>query len=128
MAVTGKQVYDAALVLMDEVTETGNVVTEQPAYYQVKALHILTTLQTELLPLSITPVPITDLSQNLLVSDRTALLVLPYGLAAHLLLADDMNLASFLNARFDELKRKMATGGIQPIKDVYWDGEDNGTA
>jgi hypothetical protein len=128
MAVTGKQIFDAALVLMDEVTETGNVVTENPDYYKVKALNILTTLQAELLPLSSTPVPITDLSQNLLVSDRTALLVLPYGLAAHLLLADDMNLASFLNARYDELKRKMATGGITPIKDVYWGGEDNGTA
>jgi hypothetical protein len=127
MAVTAKQVYDAALVLMDEVTETGNIITDQPEYYKAKALQILTTLQTELLPLSVAPVPIIDINQNLLVSDRTALLVLPYGLAAHLLLADDMNLASFLNARFDELKRKLQTGGIQPIKDVYWGGEDNGT-
>lgn len=119
MAVTGQQVFDTALVLMDEVTETGNVVTENPDYYKVKALHILTTLQTELLPLSITPVPFTDLSQNLLVTDRIALLVLPYGLAAHLLLADDMNLAAFLNARYDELKRKVQTGGIVAITDVY---------
>lgn len=117
--ITAQQVYSIALVLMDEVTENGNITTETPEYYQSKALNILTTLQAELLPLSIVPVPVTSLSQNLLVSDRTALLVLPYGLAAHLLLSDDLTLSSFLNARYDELKKKLATGGIVAITDVY---------
>lgn len=117
--ITAQQVYDIALVLMDEVTETGNITTETPEYYRSKALNILTTLQTELLPLSITPVPVTSMTQALLVSDRTALLVLPYGLAAHLLLSDDLTLSSFLNARYDELKRKVATGGIVSTTDVY---------
>jgi hypothetical protein len=117
--ITAQQVYDIALVLMDEVTETGNITTETPEYYKSKALNILTTLQTELLPLSITPVPVTDLSQALLLSDRTALLVLPYGLASHLLLSDDLTLSSFLNGRYDELKRKIQSGGITPITDVY---------
>lgn len=117
--ITAQQVYDIALVLMDEVTETGNITTETPEYYRSKALNILTTLQTELLPLSITPVPVTSMTQTLLVSDRTALLVLPYGLAAHLLLSDDLTLSSFLNARYDELKRKVATGGIVSTTDVY---------
>lgn len=117
--ITAQQVYDIALVLMDEVTETGNITTETPEYYRSKVLNILTTLQTELLPLSITPVPVTSMAQTLLVSDRTALLVLPYGLAAHLLLSDDLTLSSFLNARYDELKRKVATGGIVSTTDVY---------
>ena len=117
--ITAQQVYDIALVLMDEVTETGNITTETPEYYKSKALNILTTLQTELLPLSITPVPVTSMSQVLLVSDRTALLVLPYGLASHLLLSDDLTLSSFLNARYDELKRKIASGGIVSTTDVY---------
>lgn len=119
MPITAQQVYDIALVLMDEVTETGNITTETPEYYQEKALNILTTLHAELLPLSIVPVPISDMTQTLLVSDRTALLVLPYGLASHLLLSDDLTLSSFLNARYDELKRKLATGGIVAITDVY---------
>ena len=117
--VTAQQVYDIALVLMDEVTETGNITTETPEYYRSKALNILTTLQTELIPLSVTPVPVTSMTQVLLVSDRTALLVLPYGLASHLLLSDDLTLSSFLNARYDELKRKLATGGIASTVDVY---------
>jgi hypothetical protein len=118
MAVTAKQVYDMALVLMDEVLETGNIVADQPKYYEAKALSILTTLQAELLPLSTTPVIITDLSQNLLLPDRVSILVLPYGLAAHLLIQDDPNSASFFNARYDELKRKVQTS-ITPITDVY---------
>lgn len=117
--ITAQQVYDIALVLMDEVTETGGISTETPAYHERKALNILTTLQTELLPLSIEPEPITELSQVLLVSDRVALLVLPYGLASHLLITDDLTISSFLNARYDELKRKLATGGITAITDVY---------
>lgn len=107
MAITANQVYEEALALMDEVTETGNITTEQPDYYKVKALKFLTILQTELLPLSTEPVEIKELSQELLVSDKIALMVLPYGLASHLLLADDMNLAAFYNARYDELKRKI---------------------
>lgn len=118
MTVTAKQVYESALVLIDEVLETGNIVPDQPQYYQAKALSILTTLQTELLPLSQVPEVITDLNQDLLVSDRTAILVLPYGLAAHLLITDDPNTASFFNSRYEELKsRQMAT--ITPITDKY---------
>lgn len=118
MAVTAQQVYNAALVLIDEVLETGNIVPDQPQYYQAKSLSLLTTLQTELLPISQTPVIVTSLSQNMAVSDKIALLVLPYGLAAHLLLTDDPNTAAFLNARYDELKKKIPT---QPVKitDVY---------
>ena len=76
----------------------------------------MTQLQTELLPLPQTPEVITDLSQNLLISDRVAITVLPYGLAAHLLLTEDVNTASFFNARYDELKRKTPTS-IHPIED-----------
>lgn len=117
MAVTGKQVYDMALVLIDEVLETGNIVADQPQYYQAKAKSILTTLQTELLPVSIEPVVITSLDDELLLSDKVSLLVLPYGLAAHLLIQEDVNTASFFNARYDELKGRR-TASIQPIEDV----------
>jgi hypothetical protein len=118
MAVTAQQVYDLAFVLMDEVTETGAILPDNPNYYRTKSLSILTTLQTELLSLSVTPTVITDLSQELLVSDRVALLVMPYGLAAHLLITDDITQASFFNNRYDELRRKIPTS-IQPITDVY---------
>lgn len=118
MAVTAKQVYDQALVLLDEVTETGTVLADQPEYYQAKTLSILTSLQAELLPLSEIPTVISSLSQELLLPDRTCLLVLPYGLAAHLLIQEDVNTASFYNSRYDELKVKIPTE-VSTIESVY---------
>lgn len=118
LAVTAKQVYDMALVLIDEVLETGNIVADQPKYYQAKALSIMTMLQTELLPSDITPVVLSDINDELTVDDRLALLVLPYGVAAHLLIQEDANTASFFNARYEELKiKKRATQ--KPIEDKY---------
>jgi len=116
--VTAKQVYDMALVLIDEVTEAGSVTPETPKYYEIRTKSILTQLQTELLPASQVPEAITDLNQSLLLSDRIALSVLPYGLAAHLIMNEDVHTASFFNARYDELKKKMPTK-IQPITDAY---------
>lgn len=117
MAVTGQQVYDQALALIDEVTNGGAVDTSNPAN-KTKAIKFLTTLQAELLPSSIAPVVITDLSQNLLLTDRQCLLVLPYGLAAHLSLIDDPATASFLNSRYEELRSKKQAA-ITPIVDIY---------
>lgn len=117
MAVTAKQVYQQALVLIDEVLETGSISADQPDYYEAKAKSILTTLQAELMKPNETPVVITDVNQKMLLSDRISLTVLPYGLAAHLLLQEDPNAASFYNARYDEMKRKIPTS-IQSIEDV----------
>ena len=118
MAIKGQQVFDMAMAFIDEVSENGNLVVENPEYYKTRARTILTTLQGELLsPLENVTV-VTDLAQDLLVSDRVALTVLPYGLAAHLLLTEDLNTASFFNARYEELKRKIPTT-ITPISDNY---------
>lgn len=118
MAVTAQQVYDAAMVLIDEVTEVGSISPENPEYYKTRAKSILTSLQAELLPVTTTPIPIVNLTQTMLVSDRTALLVMPYGLAAHLLLQEDVNTAAFFNNRYDELKKKIPAA-ITTIQDVY---------
>lgn len=118
MTVTAKQIYDAALVLMDEVLETGNIVPDQPEYYEAKALSLINSLQLELLPLSATPTILTSLSETVSVPDRTALLIMPYGLAAHLLIQEDGSTASFFNARYDELKRRQPTA-ITAITDAY---------
>ncbi|MFC0235493.1 hypothetical protein [Fictibacillus phosphorivorans] len=124
MAITGQQVLDQALVLLDEVLETGDITSENPEYFRTKAKNILTGLQTELIPVNETPKVIDDLEADLLVSDRTALLILPYGLAAHLLLSEDQpDIASFYNNRYEELKRKMLSS-IVPIIDVYYGGAE----
>lgn len=122
--VTGQQVYNLALSLMDEVTDSGLISPDDnPDYYKTKATQFLTILQAELLPLSTEPTIISDLSQPLAVTDRVALKVLPYGLAANMLLSegatgDSATKASFFNARYDELKAKMPTSSV-PITDNY---------
>lgn len=118
MAITAQQVYDLALGLIDEVTESGSFSPDNPDYYKSKALAFLTMLQTELLPVSTSPVVLQNMNETLLLSDRLCLSVLPYGLGAHLIMSEDQNAASFLNARYDELKRKIPTS-IQPITDTY---------
>lgn len=117
MAVTAKQVYDMALSLIDEVTEVGAITPDTPKYYEARSKTILTQLQAELLPADVEPVVISDLSENLIVSDKIAITVLPYGLAAHLLIQEDVNTASYFNARYDELKRKAVTS-IEDIEDT----------
>lgn len=118
MAVTGEQIFTAAMALMDEIVEDGSVGTQAQKSYKPKTAQILTTLQSELLPSTTTPVVITDLTQPLLLSDHVCLVVLPYGLAAHLMITEDLNLASFFNQRYEELKTKnFAT--ITPIIDNY---------
>lgn len=118
MAVTGHQVYEMALALIDEVTDTGQIVADNPEYYKARTLPIITNLQAELLPQSITPTILSDLNEDLLVSDRVAISILPYGVAAHLLLMDDIGSASYYNNRYDELKGRMPSS-IQAIEDVY---------
>lgn len=113
MAVTGEQVFNIAVVLMDEVTTS--------AGYRTYAPDVLTMLQTELLPKGVSPVVITSLTSDLLLSDEVCLKVLPYGLAAHLMIIDnpnDQGKAAFYNNRYDELKSKVRAT-IQPITDSY---------
>lgn len=117
--ITAKQVYDMALVLIDEVTEAGAITPDTPKNYEAKARSILTTLQAEILPSSVSIPVIEDLTSSLLVSDKLALTALPYGLASHLMMQEgDMTIASYFNDRYEELKRKQATT-IKKITDVY---------
>jgi hypothetical protein len=118
MAVTAEQVYKLALGLIDEVTETGSFIPDNPDYYNNKSLAFLTIIQAELLPVSQIPETVESMAQTLQLDDRLCLMALPYGLAAHLIMSEDQSLASFLNSRFDELKRKQKSV-ITQIKDVY---------
>lgn len=116
MAVTAQQVLNMASALMDQIDDVGNF--EIDPVFDAKTLSVLTILQAELIPPTEFPEMITDLSQDLLVDDRIALQVLPYGLAAHLVMNDNQALASFLNARYDELKHR-SYDTPEPIETVY---------
>jgi len=114
---TVQEVYLLALKLMGEESEDG---TDQgyTEEYLAKAIGILNVLHTELLPSNVESVVLTHKEDALQVTNRIAKLVLPYGLASHLLMDEDQNRAAFFNARYDELKRKQPAT-ITTITDVY---------
>lgn len=116
MAVIAQDVFVISMNLMDVITQDGTY-SGYPDDYKRKAWNILTLLQMDLTPASFTPIAITSETSPIQIDDRSAMSILPYGLAAHLLLTEDMNRASFFNNRYDELKRKRPAMIIQ-IKDV----------
>lgn len=118
MAVTGRDILNFVLVLIDEVTETGTIASETPGYYEAKVLSFLTMVQAELLPVTIQAPIITSLDDELLLDNNVALRACTYGVASKVAIAEDMNLAVTLNAMYDELKKKIPVTPI-PIEDVY---------
>lgn len=105
MAVTGQKVFELSLALIDEVTRTGTIDLTDLTL-KVKAINFLTILQAELMPDATINMAVNDLADDLLLRERECLLVLPYGLAAHLVLQDDPASASFFQQRFEEMRRK----------------------
>lgn len=70
------------------------------------------------------PVPtiITALTETLQIDDITARTILPYGLAAHLMLNENAAAASYFNGRFEELKSsasKKPPAAAEEIGNVY---------
>lgn len=126
MAVTGRQMLDMALVLIDEVNEAGGIVPDNPDYYETKALTFLSIVQSELLASDIEPPIVTNLDDDLVITQRMAIRACAYGLASKLALAEDVNLFTSLNAMYDEMKRKIPALPV-PITDVYGvsTGEDD---
>lgn len=126
---TGTQALNSALAIMDELGATE---------YNTRAIYFINMLCDKLYPFSDTykssdaavrPVcpHITELSGVLGIDDVLAQSVLPYGLAAQLMLSDDpsqaMNFEALFQERFAEA-RKQQPAEIQEIEDVY--GFDNG--
>ena len=109
-------VFDKAIHLMDEQNElNGETRTVDTREYQYRTLSILNVLRNELYPFSDTfeagkngkrviPPLLTSFDQPIDLDDAIAQSVLPYGLAAHLLLGENDAMASFFNQRYDELK------------------------
>lgn len=111
-----KWVFERAIHLMDEQNEQdGATETEDTEEYKFRTLSILNVLRNELFPYSdtfemredgkrATPPLLTAFDQQIGLDDAIAQTVLPYGLAAHLLLGEDNGKASFFNQKYEELK------------------------
>lgn len=114
-------VFDLAIQLMDEQYEmTGETRTVDTKEYEFRTLSILNILRNELYPFSdtyegredgkrnICPM-LTAWDQAIDLDDAIAQGVLPYGLAAHLLVGENDTLAGFFNDRYQELMFSIGT-------------------
>lgn len=131
---TVQKVFDIAMGLMDETNEsTGATDTADTREYKVRTLLILNALRGELFPYSDTFPEATDGKRPILkyleafsdvigMDDYICQSVLPYGLAAQLLMDENPTAANFLQMRYEELRNGLARGlprTSESIEDVY---------
>ena len=136
--ITGMDVFQRAITMMDELDDSGKYRHDDTVEYQNRTLAILNILQGELYFHSDTfpkwqeweagrrPVlmPLTDLYTAIDLDDYCAGTVMPYGLAAHLLLDENPTAAGFFEQRYEELLRGLMSGrgkitASEDIEDVY---------
>ena len=118
---TGQTIFDLAITLMGEMSDTGETDWADTKEYKDRALNIINTLRNEVYQYSDTyndfkkqypgkrPVcPLMEsLEDEIGIDDVLAQTVLPYGLAAALLLDENDNMAAFFQQRYEELLRKL---------------------
>lgn len=141
MARSAQNIFDTAIALMDEVDESGATDTSDTLEYKNRTILILNILVQELYPYSDTfkkPKAGKRNTANVLsrmtdyvdLDDYIASAVLPYGLAAHLLLEENPTAANYFQQRYDELKMRLRTEGLlaesEDIEDVYGSGNGIG--
>ena len=134
MATTAQKVFDIAMGLMGEINEnTGATDTTDNREYKLRTLFILNTLRGELYPFSDTyrqSIPgkhpvcgmIMDFNTAIDLDDVICETIMPYGLAAYLLLDENPNTAVFFQQKFEELKERLAKrvpAEFESINDVY---------
>jgi len=135
-SITGMDVFQRAITMMDELDDDGKYKYEDTDEYRHRTLAILNVLQGELYPYSDTyrkneewgkgrrPVlnRLESLYDEIDLDDYCAGTVLPYGLAAHLLLDENPQTASFFQQRYSELLASLMRGmpaESEEITDVY---------
>ena len=130
---TGQWIFEHTMALIDELNDAGEADHADTTEYKNKTLKILNILQGELYPYSDTykqrndrkrPVlyPLESLEDYINLDDYCCQTVLPYGLAAHLLVDENPTMAAFYNQRYEELKaglRNGIPGMSEDIVDVY---------
>lgn len=119
MSTTAQWVFDRAIHLMDEQNEsTGATKTTDTKEYEFRTLSILNVLRHELYPISDTyavteagkrPIvaEITSFDQEIGLDDAVAQGIMPYGLAAHLLLGENDSMANYFSQRYAEMYNAM---------------------
>ena len=127
-------VFSRAIHLMDEQNESsGATSTQDTQEYRLRTLSILNVLRHELFPYSdtfqtgedgkraICP-ELKDFSDEIGLDDVIAQGIMPYGLAAHLLMDENPSAAAFFQSRYEELRNRLAVGipaQSEDITDLY---------
>lgn len=141
MATNALRVFELAMNLIDEVNESsGAFDTSDTKEYKNRTLAILNILRGELFPFSDTYAPVLDedgkpnykrrpivltienFEDDIQLDDYICQTVMPYGLAAHLLLDENPSTAGYFQQRYDELKAQLSRGMpavAEDIDDVY---------
>lgn len=122
MSYTGTEIFEMAVVVIDELSDTGTVNDSQVKEYKYKAPRLLDMWQREIARIeSITDVTkITALTQELQVSERNCISG-AYYLAMHFAISDQNNeLAALCKGKYQELKAEAAIPAVAvDIIDVY---------
>lgn len=115
MATQAKWVFDKAIYLMDEQSEsTGQTQTADTKEYEYRSVPILNVLRHELYPISdnyktrddgkrSVSAEIQSLDDYIDLDDVVAQGIMPYGLAAHLLLGENDTMANYFSQRYSEM-------------------------
>lgn len=138
MARSAQNVFDTAIALMDEVSESGETDYSDTKEYKDRTILILNILVQELYPYSATYKKpkagqrntarvLSKMGDAVDLDDYIASAVLPYGLAAHLLMEENPSAANYFQQRYDELKAGLRNGLLsesEDIEDVYSSGNN----
>lgn len=130
---TAQRVFDLAMGIMGEVNEnTGATDTSDNKEYKSRTLLVLNVLKGELFPFSDTYAPsdtgvrpvcpsISDFMTPIGIDDTICESVMPYGLAAHLLLDENPTAAGFFQQKYEGLKAvlKDVASGFEAIPNAY---------
>ena len=137
---TGNGVFEQAIMLMDEQSDSGAAVWSDTQEYRCRALAILNTLLGECYPCSDNyapdtpgqrpaPRPMAALEDAVPLDGSLAGTALPYGLAAELVKNDDPALGNYFLQRYQELLDRLGRklpAAWTAMEDVYgvvgWSG------
>ena len=129
MATTAQWVFEATMTIIDELNDSGAADHSDTREYKNKTINILNVLRGELYPYSDTyrqsservrPIVnvIEDMEDTIGLDDYICQTVMPYGLAAHLMLDENPTVAAFCQQRYEELLRKLEKGFAQMSQDI----------
>lgn len=131
---TAQNVFDLTMPVIDELNDAGKADTSDTREYKNRTLQLLNILQGELYIYSDSYVeaasgkrsiaqPIMSFTEPIVsLDDYICRTVLPYGLAAHLLMDENPEVASTCLQRYEELKSTLKAGlnaGSEDITDLY---------